>query len=265
MMRSPPVSNEEQQTSKSVPFAPLVPRPVEGRTFVGSRRVRLSDADASGRLRLDAVARYLQDVATDDVIETGWGAPDHGWLVRRAVVQVLAPFAIEEIVELVTWSSGVGASSAARRTSLEGGRGGRAEAEMIWVHLGRDGRPARFADDDSFDIYRSSSAGRRISPRLELSDPPERSERIPWPLRMSDLDVLGHVNNTAYWHGVEEVLERSGASLTGPLEAVLEFRQPLDLGDEVELRFVREASVLRLAFVAGSAARAVGEIRFAPA
>jgi hypothetical protein len=37
--------------------------------------LRLSDMDARGRLRLDAVARYLQDVASDDVDETGWGSP----------------------------------------------------------------------------------------------------------------------------------------------------------------------------------------------
>jgi len=37
---------------------PLVPAPEEGRTFSSRRRLLLSDLDARGRLRLDAVARY---------------------------------------------------------------------------------------------------------------------------------------------------------------------------------------------------------------
>ena len=70
---------------------PLVPVPQAGRVFRASRRIRLSDRDATGRLRLDAVARYLQDVATDDVDETGWGAPEHLWVVRQLRIDVLVP------------------------------------------------------------------------------------------------------------------------------------------------------------------------------
>ena len=124
-------------------FSELVPLPPAGRTFTARRRVRLSDADARGRLRLDAVARYLQDVATDDVIETGWGSPDHFWLVRRTVIRQLRPISVEEMVGLTTWSSGVGSSSASRRTTLAGERDGLIEAESVWVHLGRELRPER--------------------------------------------------------------------------------------------------------------------------
>ena len=58
----------------------LVPSPETGRTFRVAYTVRLSDTDATGRLRLDAIARYLQDAAIDDVQETGWGAPEHLWV-----------------------------------------------------------------------------------------------------------------------------------------------------------------------------------------
>ena len=60
----------------------LVPQPPSGRTFRVGYRVRLFDADAMGRVRLDAVARYLQDAAIDDVAETNWGAPEHLWVLR---------------------------------------------------------------------------------------------------------------------------------------------------------------------------------------
>ena len=70
----------------------LVPRPASGRTFRVGYRIRLSDTDASGRLRLDAVARYLQDAAIDDVAETNWGAPEHLWVLRAVRIEVLRPF-----------------------------------------------------------------------------------------------------------------------------------------------------------------------------
>ena len=48
-----------------------MPLPSAGRTFTGERIVRLGDVSPAGRLRLDAVARYLQDIATDDAVDAG--------------------------------------------------------------------------------------------------------------------------------------------------------------------------------------------------
>src|SRR5215475_9929305 len=95
----------------------FVPLPSEGRTFVDSRRVRLTDMDQRGRLRLDAVARFLQEIAIDDVDETGWGAPEHLWFVRRMRIEVVEPFLVDRAVELATWCSGLAALAAGRRWS----------------------------------------------------------------------------------------------------------------------------------------------------
>ncbi|MFM9132658.1 MAG: hypothetical protein ACKORY_08070, partial [Actinomycetota bacterium] len=50
-----------------------------GRTFTARRRVRLGDATPKGRLRLDATARYLQDVSNDDTRDAEWSDP-HWWV-----------------------------------------------------------------------------------------------------------------------------------------------------------------------------------------
>src|SRR5215217_7895312 len=47
----------------------LVPVPERGRTFTASRLTRLGDVSPGGRLRFDAIARYLQDVANDDAVD----------------------------------------------------------------------------------------------------------------------------------------------------------------------------------------------------
>ena len=120
-----------------------MPLPAVGRTFRAGRRIRLSDRDASGRLRLDAVARYLQDVAGDDVDETGWGAPDHLWVMRHVRIDVVVPAVADDFVELTTWCSGTASVAAGRRMSLVGDRGGNVEVDSVWIHLGPDARPAR--------------------------------------------------------------------------------------------------------------------------
>ena len=141
--------------------------------------------DADGRLRLDAVARFLQDIAIDDVRETGWGLPHHLWFVRTIQLDVLEPFVGDTEVELTTWCSGVAAIAAGRRWSLKGDAGGRIEVDSVWIHLDAEQRPARIED---FGVYADAAAGRHVSTKLALPDPPPDATRTPWPLRVTDVD-----------------------------------------------------------------------------
>jgi acyl-ACP thioesterase len=233
----------------------LVAIPERGRTFASRRRVRLGDVDAGGRLRLDAVARFLQDTAIDDVAETGWGVPEHLWFVRRIRVDVLEPFLGDREAALVTWCSGVGTLAAGRRWSLTGDGGGRIEVDSVWIHLGPDGLPARI---EGFGLYADAADGRRVSTRPELPEPPPGSPRTPWPLRATDVDPHGHVNNAVYWQAVEHLLlAGTGPDPSRPLRARLDYRDPIDLGDAVELAVDADGERLHVAFAAGPRLKAV--------
>ena len=236
---------------------PSLPIPMSGRTFAAHRRVRLADMDERGRVRLDAVARFLQDVAIDDVQETGWGLPDHLWFVRRIRVEVRSPLLDDREVRLVTWCSGLAAIAAGRRWSLEGDRGGRVEVDSVWIHLGPDQRPARI---ESFGIYAEATGGRSVSTRLELPLPAAHSPRTPWPLRATDVDLHGHVNNAVYWQAVEDVLRSSPIDVRRPLAAELDYRDPIDLSDPVELAVVADGMHVSLGFSVGDAVRAVARV-----
>ena len=235
----------------------VVPIPSRGRTFVENRRVRLTDIDPRGRLRLDAVARFLQEIAIDDVDETGWGAPDQLWFVRRMRVDVLEPFLADRAMELVTWCSGVATVAAGRRWSLTGDRGGRIEADSVWIHLDRDQRPARIT---RFDAYAEAAGGGRVSARPQLADPPTDGRRLAWPLRATDVDLHGHVNNTVHWQAIEHVLFGAGRELERPLRARTDFREPLDLGDPLELAVTGDQHHLNIGFVADGRMKAVAAI-----
>jgi acyl-ACP thioesterase len=217
--------------------------------------VRLSDTGADGRLRLDAVARFLQDAATDDVGETGWGAPEHLWVLRSVRIDVLRPFLEEATVDVVTWGSSFSSLAAGRRWSLRGSGGGSVEVDSTWIHLDRDARPARIGT--GFDAYAEAAQGRIASTRLTLAPPGLDGERVRWPLRATDVDRLGHVNNAAYWAAVEHRLVGRAPSLAQPVRAQLDYRHPIDLGDDVHLAETSQDGRYGAAFVVDDSVRAV--------
>jgi acyl-ACP thioesterase len=207
-----------------------------------------------GRLRLDAIARYFQDVAMDDVDETGWGAPDHLWVLRHIRVDVLGPFIDDDRVELRTWCSGTAAVAAGRRLSVTGDRGGRVELDSVWVHLAPDARPARIGE---FGAYAAAAGGRIVSPRVNLPHPPADGVRTGWPLRMTDIDLLGHVNNAVYWQAVEQCLLRAGPDPRAPTRALLGYRHAIDLDEEIELVEFSDDGRFSVAFMAHEVVKAV--------
>jgi acyl-ACP thioesterase len=233
----------------------LVPLPPSGRTFRVRYRIRLSDADASGRLRLDAVARYLQDAAIDDVAETDWGAPEHLWVLRAVRIDVVQPFLEDGEVDIVTWGSSFSSLAAERRWSLSGDAGGAIEVDSTWIHLGPDARPARIGA--GFDGYAEAAQGRVASTKLSLPLPSVDGNRFAWPLRATDVDRMGHVNNASYWSAVEHRLLAQEPDLRRSYRARLDYRHPIDLGEDVEIAEETAAGRYGAAFVVGATVKAV--------
>jgi acyl-ACP thioesterase len=212
----------------------LVERPSSGRVFEGARRVRLADVSPAGRLRLDATARFLQDLSADDTADAA--LPDaEAWVVRKTVIQVASFPRYLEPLRMATWCSGTGSHWAERRISIAGDQDGSIEAATTWVHFDTvSGRPSRIPA--GFDaIYGEASGGRRVKARLDHPDPPQGTEeRFAWPLRFTDFDVLGHVNNAACWQIVEEALSVR-RQLRAPLRAEVQHRTAIERGARVEV------------------------------
>ncbi|MEQ1787172.1 MAG: acyl-ACP thioesterase domain-containing protein [Acidimicrobiales bacterium] len=212
----------------------LVERPASGRVFEGARKVRLADVSPAGRLRLDAAARFLQDLSADDTADSA--LPDaEAWVVRKTIIEVATFPRYLEPLELATWCSGTGSHWAERRISIVGAEGGAVEAATTWVHFdATSGRPSRIPS--GFDeIYGEASGGRRVKARLDHPDPPPGAlDGFAWPLRFTDFDVLGHVNNAAGWQIVEEALS-ARRDLRAPLRAEVQHRTAIERGASVRV------------------------------
>jgi acyl-ACP thioesterase len=209
------------------PFTELHPRPAVGRAYVERLRAGIGDAGPSGRVRFDAMARWLQDLAYRDVVDAGWERPAT-WFVRRLRVQVARFPVFAEPVELTTWCSGMGAAVAERRTSLRGAEGAAVETVSQWVHVDPvSQRPvplgARF-----HEVYGPSSEGRRSRTKLHHPAPADGASTRPAAFRIADLDGAAHVNNAAFWTLLED--ELAGHPADRPLDAEIEHRGPGDAG-----------------------------------
>jgi acyl-ACP thioesterase len=178
-----------------------------GRAFSGQFRVRLGDADENGVIRLDGVARILQDVATDDWEDTGLESTDT-WVVRRTTIRVAEDGhwpRYTEVLTVTTWCGGVGAAWAERRTDLASRGKVLIEVAALWVPVDPTGHPVRIKPA-FYDVYGEAMQGRKVSGRVSSPEVSADAARQAWPLRRADLDVVGHVNNAAVWQAVIEVV-----------------------------------------------------------
>jgi acyl-ACP thioesterase len=205
-----------------LPATELLPPNPDGRRFVTDRVVRLGDVDSSAMMRLDAVGRYLQDVASDDALAAD--LPNAmGWVVRRTMIRTEYPARLGEQMTLATFCTGSGRSWAERRTSISGDAGAGYEAVSLWVQIDvESGRPARLGPKFS-EVYGAAAAGRTVSSRLSLGSPPPGADRRAWSFRSTDLDPFDHVNNAAQWVVAEECL--AGKQRPGVVE--IEYLAPV--------------------------------------
>lgn len=215
-------------------FTEIVPPPQRGRVFRRQVRPGLADVAPSGRARLDAMARWLQDVAYDDVEDAGFAELGF-WVVRRTRLRVQRFPRFRELVQADTFASGLGRVWAERRTVLRGEAGARVDAVALWVFIdAQTGRPMSL-EGSVGDAFAEATGGRRVSARLRQQGPTAGAERRPWAFRASDLDLAGHVNNSVYWTAVEELvagreepeaidaeLEHRAAAPAGPAELLLD-------------------------------------------
>jgi acyl-ACP thioesterase len=198
-------------------------------------RPSLADCAPDGRVRLDALARWLQDVAYADIVDAGL-AERSRWVVRRTALHVTRFPRFGESVTLRTFCSGLGRMWAERRTTAlrDGVPVADLEAVALWIHIDPTGTRPTPLHDEAVAVFRQTAGDRRIMARLRHAGPAAGAAAAPWSFRAAELDLAGHINNAAYWQPLEEQLVP--APPPGGIDAEIEFRAPAQPGEKRLLR-----------------------------
>ena len=215
-------------TTQAVKLSELVAVPDRGRIFTEPPvRPGLADCAPTGRVRLDALARFVQDIAYADA-EDARLSRRAAWVVRRTRMRVDRFPRFGERLQLATFCSGLGRMWAERRTTISGGE---VDVVSLWVHLDPlSGRPTPITEEE-IAMWGESTAGRKVTARLHHPSPEGTEDSVSWRFRATECDLADHVNNAAYLQPLEEELLASGGG--GELEAIdveIEYRSPAQPG-----------------------------------
>jgi acyl-ACP thioesterase len=216
----------------------IVAPPDRGRVFRESVRPGLADCAPSGRIRLDALARFAQDIAYADAEDVGL-AQAATWVVRRTRIKVNRFPRFGEHLELATFCSGIGRMWAERRTSISGDEAGEVELVSLWVHLDPEsGRPTPITEAE-LAAWGESAGGRKVTARLRHPAPENHNHGVPWRFRRTECDLADHINNAAYLQPLEEELleeERLEGDELESIDVEIEYRSPTQAGEKLVLR-----------------------------
>jgi acyl-ACP thioesterase len=206
----------------------LVSPPAHGRVFTHPVHAGLADVAPSGRARLDAIARWLQDAALADVVDAG--LEEGAWVLRRMTVDVRRFPRFGARLQVATFCSATGPMVAERRSTIREDHEVLAETVAAWVYVDPEGGMPRALPEPFEPVYGPSAIGRRARARLRHpAEPPAGAETRPWRFRAADLDLAGHVNNAAYWQALEEELVLGEPPV--PLHVEVEHRAAAAAGD----------------------------------
>lgn len=210
----------------------MVAAPSEGRVYRIHRRPQLADCAPSGRIRLDALARWMQDIAFADVEDVGLEQVAI-WVLRRHRIRVARFPRFGEHCEVRTFCSGIGRMWAERRTTvvLSGAEDAAplVDAVALWVHLDPERRLPTPVTEAELKVYGAAAGGRKVIARLRHPRPEQIESESDWTFRHTDSDIADHINNAAYWEPLEEELLGAPMELA-QIDAELEFRMPAQPG-----------------------------------
>lgn len=238
--------------------------------------LRVADIDREGRLRFDAATRHIQDVGQDHLRELGHEETHPLWIVRRTMIDLIKPIEFQDTLRLRRWCSGTSNRWCEMRVRIDGRKGGLMESEAFWININRETQgPARIADDFIEGLQRTTEVDRlRWKAYLQPGSREDASEIREYPVRVCDIDLFDHMNNSVYWSVVEDYLASYPELLRGPLRVTIEHIAPVALGDKLEIvshvhppgstdRFgsdLVDRTVTTLTYAVGDEAKAVASV-----
>lgn len=199
--------------------------------------LRVADIDREGRLKFDAATRHIQDIGSDQLREMGYEETHPAWIVRRTMIDLIEPITFKDTLRLRRWCSGTSNRWCEMRVRIEGRRGGLMESEAFWINFSQETQaPSRISDDFLAGLRRTTDVDRLRWKAYLKPGPRETAVAIrKYPVRVSDIDLFDHMNNSVYWSVVEEYLHEAPELLAAPLRVTIEHDSAVALGEDLEI------------------------------
>jgi acyl-ACP thioesterase len=246
---------------------PLVDLPDSGYVYETGWRLATTDIDEYNRLRLDGVARYIQEVGAEHLGDAKLADVHPHWIVLRTVIDVVQPIEFPSDITFRRWCAALSTRWCDMRVQLRGSDGGRIETQGFWICMNKDTLTPSRLSEDCIARFGSTTDNHRLRWRPWLTEPVGMGRTgqdgtvTSFPLRRTDIDHFEHVNNTIYWHGVHEILGQATELEGAPYRAVLEYRSPIKLGESVTIHSERHHDTVRMHFTVGDDIRAAALVR----
>ena len=184
-------------------------------TYQESFRIRYSEGDRHGRLKLRTFFDYAQEVAGNHATALGCGletllARQQAWVLSRIRVRFRQYPSIGETVTMKTWPSGFDHLFARREFELLSAAGDvLAEATSFWLFLDTGQMRIMNAAKEIGALLPDNSALPVHFAEVEKLPAPAEGTQAEFPIRETQIDLNGHLNNAEYAALVQDVLGES--------------------------------------------------------
>jgi acyl-ACP thioesterase len=184
-----------------------------------SRRVDYTDVNPAFRLKLGVMFRYLQAAAVEHSERVGLGTQSlvsggTVWVLNKISAVIHRYPTYREDIRIVSWHKGKKGLRAYRDFQVFSKEECLAEAASMWVYLDLDQKKLKKIPDEISDAYTVEPDSVDIDVDAWKPEPVSPNKKHTITTRYSDLDPLGHVNNTVYFDFLETIAEKAFAGNT---------------------------------------------------
>jgi medium-chain acyl-[acyl-carrier-protein] hydrolase len=205
--------------------------------------LRSVDCGADGTMRIDAIFEVLQEAAGYHADQCGAGFLEllpsgKTWILSRIRVDVLRPIRYRDVICVKTWPRGVQGIFALRdfRVTVEGGALA-ALGTSSWLLVDISSRrPLRVGEflDERFTMTDEKVFGADAEKVPDFGSAMTGGRGTAFRVRPSDLDMNGHMTNTAYLKMLSDGLSETRPGFS-PSSVTVNFMAEAFLGDELVL------------------------------
>ena len=240
---------------QSGPMTPLSEYDLRAERFEATYRIRAADSGADSRVRLDAMARYLQDIAADMIEASDFHRTDPFWILRRVIIDVHRPIVAPGDVRVSRWCNATSTRWITMRQTIEGvpepapdgraaGEPGLVETESFCIKVNLEGGMSRISDEALASLNATVDETRLRWRAMNSAEVPADASTTGFAARASDIDMFGHVNNAIYWQIVETEIGDHRDLIDAPHRAVVEYLRAIPPATDVAVRIHRDADRL---------------------